>query len=67
MIMQNSIIIRRWVAQQYDMIGIARDGRVYPVMSTDVPRGAIDEYVWITSPEAHAEIEKSRNQGWKYA
>lgn len=56
--------VTRWCGEGYDMLGIREEGSVYPVISEDIPRGAIDRYVRLDSVDALSALRDEEKAGW---
>jgi len=65
--MEATELVARWSAAGYDTAAIRdTDGTVYPCHASDIPDGAIDAYVPMSSPSALRAIEGSMAAGYHY-
>jgi hypothetical protein len=63
-------VLRAWQRAGYDSIGWGWTdtgaGPVYPVRSSDIPRGAVWEYASVLDSEAITVLAASMRAGWHY-
>lgn len=55
-----------WAQDGATCIGIRRDGSCYPCRDEDIPRGAVDDYFGLGTPDAADALARSFIAGWTY-